>query len=80
MSTLSMAIEVDSRKKLNKSWPISKNTAKFSMPAPRVLKMLENTAHMTRHIISGFKTLHATPSTLRRYFSLKSRLIRFCKR
>ena len=29
---------------------------------------------------SGFKTLHTTPSTLRRYFSLKSRLTRFHSR
>ena len=39
-----------------------------------------NTAQYTRHISSGFKTLHTTPSTLRRYFSLKSRLTRFHSR
>ena len=36
--------------------------------------------HMTRQVSSGFSTLHATPSTLRRYFSLKSREMRFCSR
>ena len=43
------------------------------MPVPRVSMMVENTTTMTMFISRGFSTLHTTPSTLRRYFSLKSR-------
>ena len=79
--TLDMAMVVDSRKKLNNSWPITRYTAKFSMPSPRMpaMRVLKIT-NITAHIISGLSTLQATPSTLRRYFSLKSRLIRLYSR
>ena len=79
-STLSMAMVVDSRKKLNISWPMTRNTGKYAMPLPRWLNSAPNTAHMTRQVSSGLRMLHATPSTLRRYFSLKSRVMRFCRR
>ena len=35
---------------------------------------------MTTMVNSGFNTLHTTPSTLRRYFTFRSRLIRLPKR
>ena len=80
LSMLDIAVLVASLKKLNRSWPMIRYTGKLSMPEPRMSRMLENTATMTRHMSSGFSTLHTTPSTLRRYFSLKSRLTRFHNR
>ena len=79
-STLSMAMVVLSRKKLNISWPMMRKSGKSSIPCPFWLNSAPNTAHMTRQVSRGFSTLQATPSTLRRYFSLKSRVIRFCSR
>lgn len=80
LSMLPMALPVPSLKKLNSSCPMSKYTEKFSIPLPRMSKSVENTTTMTTFISSGLSTLHTTPSTLRRYFSLKSRPIRFCSR
>ena len=65
---------------VNFSWPMTRNTGKYAMPLPRWLNSAPNTAHMTRQVSSGLRMLHATPSTLRRYFSLKSRVMRFCRR
>ena len=72
LSTLLMLVEVASLKKLNNSWPHIRKTAKLSMPLPRMSIRLLNTAQYTRHISSGFSTLHSTPNALRRYFNLKS--------
>ena len=80
LSTLDMLDEVASLKKLKSSWPHIRKTGKLSMPLPRISIRLLNTAQYTRHISSGFSTLHSTPSTLRRYLSLKSRLTRFHSR
>ena len=80
LSTLDMLAEVASLKKLKSSWPHIRKTGKLSMPLPRISIRLLNTAQYTRHISSGFSTLHSTPSTLRRYLSLKSRLTRFHSR
>ena len=80
LSMLPMALPVPSLKKLNSSCPMIKYTEKFSIPLPRMSKSVENTTTMTTFISSGLSTLHTTPSTLRRYFSLKSRPIRFCSR
>ena len=80
LSTLDMLAEVASLKKLNSSWPHIRKTGKLSMPLPRISIRLLNTAQYTRHISRGFSTLHTTPSTLRRYLSLKSRLTRFHSR
>ena len=80
-SMLDIALEVASLKKVNRSWPMMRYTGKFVMPCPRMAaNRVENTATITIFIKRGFRTLHNTPSTLRRYFSLKSRPIRFCKR
>ena len=72
-STLPMATEVASLKKLNKSCPIIRYTEKFLIPALRISMMVENTITITTFIKRGFSTLQITPKTLRRYFNLKSR-------
>ncbi len=89
--TESMAMLVASLKKLKISWPLSRYTGNsggcpvtLTVGSRSCRMMLRNRYWNTKVITSiisrGLKTLHAMPSTLRRYFTLKSRFTRLYSR
>ena len=65
-----MALLVESAISANRTFPKIRYMGKFSM-SPN-FSTLVNTAARTHIMSKGFRTDHSTPSTLRRYFSLKS--------
>ena len=66
-----MADEVESAMREKSTLPKMRYIGKFCTSSPN-LSTFVNTAARTHIMSRGFKTDHSTPSTLRRYFSLKS--------